>query len=83
MTKVKPKQMTATPQETWIDPLTKEIDHARKLGFKFDVDEAGAQPLVITQGTLLANKMVVGSGGPYTKRLPIKESEITSADGFK
>jgi hypothetical protein len=52
MTKVKPKQMTASPQETWIDPLTKEIDQARQFGFKFDVDETGAQPLVITQGKL-------------------------------
>lgn len=81
MTKVKPKQMTASPQETWIDPLTKEIDQARQFGFKFDVDETGAQPLVITQGKLLANKMVVGTGGNLYQTLTNKkESEITSAD---
>jgi len=77
MTQVKPRQMTATAQETWIDPLTQEIDHARQLGFKFDVAENDAKPLTITQGTLLANKMVLGSGSPIYRTLAGKTSTET------
>lgn len=82
MTKVKPRLMTATPQDTWIDPLTQEIDHARKFGFKFNVDEAGAQDLIITQGTLLSNKMILGTGSNLYRSLAGKtETEVLgSAD---
>ncbi len=82
MLKVKPKQITATQQDNWIDPLTKEIDTKRSLGFKFDVDETGAQPLTITQGTLLADKMVVGTAGSLYRAL-MGLSSTASVDGAK
>lgn len=69
MLNVKPKQMTATQQDNWIDPITHEIDRKRQLGFKFDVDELGTEPLIVKQGTLLADKMVVGTGGAIYRAL--------------
>ena len=69
MLKVKPKQMTASQQDNWIDPITHEIDRKRQLGFKFDVDEVGTEPLIIKQGTLLADKMIAGIGGGLYRAL--------------
>lgn len=69
MLKAKPKQMTATQQDNWIDPITHEIDRKRQFGFKFDVAEDNAEPLTIKQGTLLADKMVAGTDGTIYRAL--------------
>ena len=69
LTQVRPVRMTATAQDNWIDPLTKSIDKNRNLGFKFDVDQTGSDPLIVRKGTLLADKMVIGTAGNLYKTL--------------
>lgn len=85
LTQVKPTRLTATPQDTWVDPLTKEIDTKRNLGFRFDAEEVNADPLIIKQGTLLADKMVVGTGGSLFKTLQGKKDDyvLTTDDKKK
>ncbi|OTG80589.1 hypothetical protein B9T33_09200 [Acinetobacter sp. ANC 5054] len=84
LTQVKPTRLTATPQDTWVDPLTKEIDTKRNLGFRFDAEEVNADPLIIKQGTLLADKMVVGTGGSLFKTLQGKKDDyVLTADDKK
>ena len=80
MLKIKPKQMTATQQDNWIDPITHEIDRKRQFGFRFDVAEANAEPLKITQGTLLADKMVAGTDGTIYRALAGLSSSATLTD---
>ena len=75
LTQVRPTRLTAAPQGNWIDPLTKEIDTKRNLGYRFDAEEANANPLIIKQGTLLADKMVVGTGGSLFKALQGKKDD--------
>ncbi|MGE8542101.1 MAG: hypothetical protein ACN6NX_12400, partial [Acinetobacter sp.] len=80
MRNIKPKQMTATQQDNWIDPITHEIDRKRQFGFRFDVAEANAEPLKITQGTLLADKMVAGTDGTIYRALAGLSSSATITD---
>lgn len=85
LTQVRPTRLTAAPQGNWIDPLTKEIDTKRNLGYRFDAEEANANPLIIKQGTLLADKMVVGTGGNLFKALQGKKDDyvLTANDKKK
>lgn len=84
LTQVRPTRLTAAPQGNWIDPLTKEIDTKRNLGYRFDAEEANANPLIIKQGTLLADKMVVGTGGSLFKILQgKKDNYVLTADDKK
>lgn len=84
LTQVRPTRLTAAPQGNWIDPLTKEIDTKRNLGYRFDAEEANANPLIIKQGTLLADKMVVGTGGRLFKALKgEKDDYVLTADDKK
>ena len=85
MLTAKPKQMTAAQQDNWIDPVTHEIDRQRQRGFKFDFNEAGTEPLIIKQGTLLADKMVAGTGGGLYRALAGLSSAavLTAQDGAR
>ena len=84
LTQVRPTRLTATPQDNWIDPLTKQIDKPGILGFRFDAEEANSGPLIIKQGTLLADKMVVGTGGSLYKTLMAKKDDyVLTADDKK
>ncbi len=60
LTQARPTRLTAAPQGNWVDPLTKEIDTKRNLGFRFDAEDANSV-LKINQGTLIADKLVAGT----------------------
>lgn len=60
LTQVRPTRLTAAPQGNWVDPLTKEIDTKKNLGFRFDAEDTNSV-LKINQGTLIADKMVAGT----------------------
>ena len=80
--KVKPVQMTALPQDSWIHPITKAInnnpDLTTQTGFQFNVDDSNAQPLIVTQGKLFNDYMVAGKERFY--KLLTGKKEVNDED---
>lgn len=79
---VKPVQMTAYPQESWIHPISKAINANPELseqnGFKFTVNDTNTQPLIVTQGRLYNDYMVAGTESFY--KVLTGKKEITEDD---
>lgn len=80
--KVKPVQMTATAQDTWIHPITKAInknpDLTTQSGFQFNVADSNSLPLTVTQGKLFNDYMIAGKERFY--KLLTGKKEVTEED---
>ncbi|TCB49639.1 hypothetical protein E0H80_11655 [Acinetobacter sp. ANC 4779] len=79
---VKPVQMTASAQDTWIHPITRAINNNPDLttqsGFLFNVTDVNSQPLTITQGKLFNDYMVAGKERFY--KLLTGKKEVNEED---
>lgn len=71
--KVKPVQMTAYPQESWINPLQKQIT----VPYKFNVSD-NSEPLELYQGKLFNDYVIAGKEAFY--KLVTGKKEMTSSD---
>ena len=80
--KVKPVQMTALPQDSWINPITKAINNNPDLttqpGFQFNVADINSQPLIVTQGKLFNDYMIAGKERFY--KLLTGKKEVNEED---
>lgn len=79
---VKPIQMTASAQASWIDPITKSINNNPMLSlqpnFKFNIANSSENPLMITQGKLFNDYMVAGTERFY--KVLTGKTNITEED---
>ncbi|MFC6168937.1 putative pilus system protein FilF [Acinetobacter terrestris] len=80
--KVKPVQMTAFAQDTWIHPITKAInnnpDLTAQTGFQFNVADGNSKPLTVTQGKLFNDYMIAGKERFY--KLLTGKKEVNEDD---
>ena len=70
----RPDRMTAAPQTTWVDPLTKRITEP----FRFSVSTNTADDFQITQGKVYNDYLIAGTEGFY--KLLTKLSTANPAD---
>ena len=74
ISKVKPFRIQVNAQNTWLNPISREVEGNRPLRLSLNVNSA--EDLLIKQGKLLNGAVVVGTEALYKQTLKLKENEV-------
>ena len=74
ISKVKPFKIQVNAQNTWLNPISREVEGNRPLRLSLNVNSA--EDLLIKQGKLLNGSVIVGTEPLYKQTLKLKENEV-------